>query len=102
MAKTSTAKNILALLFLAGGAAGYVLAVKHFSGNKVELQTGWNTVTYKGKEQTGVKAFASIVDYLVIAYFWDGENWQQVTGDTLMVPGGEYNIQVTQDCTWVF
>jgi hypothetical protein len=101
VAKTNTAKNVLALLFLAGGTAGIVVAITQLSGNKVKLQAGWNTVTYRGKEQPAPDAFVSIIDYLVIAYYWDGEYWQQVTGDTIMVPGGEYNIQVSQDCTWV-
>jgi len=102
MVRTSPAKSVLALLFLAAGTTGYVLVAKHFSGNKINLQAGWNAITYKGKEQSAIEAFASIIDYLVIAYYWDGETWHQVSGETMMVQGGEYNINVSRACTWEF
>lgn len=71
---------------------------------EVELKAGWNTVTYTGGEQTAEEAFASIMDYLIISYHWDADAqvWEQVTADTIMIPGDVYNVKVSQDCVWTF
>jgi hypothetical protein len=87
-------------LIVAAGCLLFALVRK--MEQRITLSAGENQVTYKGVEQPVSEAFASIADYLVIAYFWNVDHWEQVVGDTLMIPGGEYSIQVTQDCIWSF
>lgn len=71
---------------------------------EIPLSAGSNRVIYTGKEQLASDALASIMDYLVIALYWnpDVQYWEQVMGDTVMVPNGLYSIKVSEDCIWVF
>ncbi|MBU0964709.1 hypothetical protein KKC06_06745 [Patescibacteria group bacterium] len=68
------------------------------------LYAGANTITYTGKDQYADEAFASIIDYLEIAYRLNPvtQEWEQVTEYTLMVYGEEYSIIVSEDCVWTF
>jgi len=74
------------------------------ASQEITLSAGSNTVTYTGRRQKASEAFASIVNYLVIAYHLnvESQSWEQVLTDTIMVPGDTYNINVSQDCVWRF
>lgn len=70
----------------------------------IALSEGGNEVIYTGKEQTAVEAFASIMGYLLVAYhhIQEPEDWELVREDTIMIPGEEYYVDVSADCTWTF
>jgi hypothetical protein len=100
--KAGKGQTALAVGFLTAGIIGIALTVRHFTSQHIVLYEGWNVVTYYGPEKPASEAFASIMEYVQIVYQWDGQNWNQVAGDTMMVKGEEYNIEVNQDCTWTF
>ena len=101
-------KGVPAVLLI-GGAVAVVAAALFFAtlaeaAGAITLTAGWNDVVYTGKEQTAERAFASIIDYLEIVYYWEAETnlWVLVQADTIMVQGEIYWISVTQDCIWTF
>lgn len=70
----------------------------------VALKAGGNIVVYTGKAQTAAIAFASIMSYLTIVYYWNNvtNDYELVITSTTMVPYGCYWVEVTQDCTWTY
>jgi len=69
----------------------------------VQLYNGWNAVAYSGEPQPAIDAFASVVDYVSIVYYWNAETqlWELVITDTTM-KDAVYFVRVTQDCIWVY
>jgi len=70
----------------------------------ISLESGWNEVTYTGSKKKAGIAMQSIEDFLEIAYYYDAFQgiWIQVVYDTILEPGQELNIKVTEDCVWTF
>ena len=93
---------IVAGLGLAG--LGIYLVTRKKVAGEIPLNAGWNAVTYTGKRQIASVAMQSIVDYLIIAYYYDpfAGIWQQIASDTMLEPDMAINIQVAQDCIWRF
>ena len=96
-------------LLLIGGAAAAAAAALYFAtrakaATPITLTAGWNELVYTGKRQTAEKAFASIIDCLEIAYYYDSarEQWIQITSDTMLETGMTLNIKVIWDCIWIF
>jgi len=94
---------VVSVAAVATGIAFYFVS-KVAAAGSIALNAGANLVTYTGKDQYAGDAFASIIDYLVIAYYWDPdtEEWEQVTAGTMLVNGEEYSITVSGDCIWTF
>ena len=101
MAESKIGKTPVIMLSIVAAGCLLFLAVQGM-GQRVFLTEGWNLVTYKGKERLASDAFSSIEDYVVIAYYWGADQWQQIVSDTLMVTGMECHIQVIQTCVWSF
>jgi len=103
-----TGRGLPALLVVGAAAAAFSATLyfitKVAAAGSMALAAGANLVTYTGKDQYAGDAFASIIDYLVIAYYWnpDTEEWEQVAADTILVNGEEYSITVSDDCVWTF
>jgi len=70
----------------------------------VALKAGSNLVVYTGKAQSASNAFASIISYLEVVYYWNNvtNDYELVITTTTMVPYGVYSIDVTQNCTWTY
>ena len=100
MAESKIGKTPVIISIAAAGFLLFLLALK--MEQKLTLSEGWNLVTYTGKEQLASDAFSSIEDYVVIAYYWGADQWQQIVSDTPMVTGMECHIQVIQTCVWSF
>ncbi len=66
----------------------------------ISLKAGWNyEVLYPGITQSVEAAFASILPYVLVVYYWDGSSW---VIPTTMITGNYYTINVSQDCEWTF
>lgn len=71
------------------------------------LGAGDNNIGYLGRTLPCAECFASIVDYLVIVWYYDAatgtwSSWVPVwAGDLLTIEYGKaYWVEVTQDCIW--
>jgi len=95
------AESVFLGLAVVGGCAligygGYKLFVKP----AIELKEGGNYVTYVGPVVRAETALVTILDYIVLIYYYDEETeaWYPVSLATLMRPGKHYEISVSQDC----
>ena len=101
-------KGVPAVLLIGGAIVATVttlyFATRAKAAGALTLTAGSNELVYTGKRQTAEKAFASIIDYLVIAYYLDSatEQWIQITSDTVLETDMTLNISVTYDCIWIF
>ena len=95
-------RNIAIASGLAAVAIGAFWLLKKPGG--IPLQEGWNEVTYTGKSQIAGVAMQSIIDYMVISYYYDpfAGIWIGIVYDTIFEPGMVLNIKVSEDCVWSF
>ena len=83
------------------------IALVLIAGGEIALITGYNMVTYTGISQTVNDAFASIAEYVVRIYHFIGDTYEDISHSpigvtTLMIPGDNYWVAVTQDVIWRF
>lgn len=95
-------KTVVATALIIGGL--YLLVKKAAAGGEeIELQSGWNQLTYRGPSRTMEDLFASIWDYLEIVYRWDPVvEWIHVTSGMYIPDNTLLLIRVSQDCLWQY
>lgn len=97
-------KKVAIGLGVAAIAGVIFLLIRKAEAAEILLYTGWNEVTYTGKNQIAGVAMESISPYLEVAYYYDAFAgiWKQILYDTLLESGMVVSIKVTQDSIWRF